>query len=114
VTGTVADVRPYLKYAAVAVAPLRLGRGIQNKVLEALAMGRPVVATPVATQGLAPDAASNVRVVRDGEDFVGAVLADLDDRPDPAAAAARRAAVPRGHDWEANLAQVADLLGVEK
>jgi len=44
VTGTVPDVRPYLQHAAVVVAPLRLARGIQNKVLEAMAMARPVVA----------------------------------------------------------------------
>ena len=43
VSGTVADVRPYLQHAGVAVAPLRLARGVQNKVLEAMAMGRPVV-----------------------------------------------------------------------
>ena len=42
-TGTVDDVRPYLQHAAVVVAPLRLARGIQNKVLEAMAMGVPVV-----------------------------------------------------------------------
>jgi glycosyltransferase involved in cell wall biosynthesis len=45
VTGTVPDVRPYLRHAAVVVAPLRLARGIQNKVLEAMAMGLPVVAS---------------------------------------------------------------------
>ena len=45
VTGTVPDVRPYLKHAAAVVAPLRLARGIQNKVLEAMAMGMPVVAS---------------------------------------------------------------------
>ncbi len=45
VTGTVDDVRPYLRHAALIVAPLRLARGIQNKVLEAMAMGRPVVAS---------------------------------------------------------------------
>jgi sugar transferase (PEP-CTERM/EpsH1 system associated) len=45
VTGTVDDVRPYLQHAAVVVAPLRLARGIQNKVLEAMAMGLPVVAS---------------------------------------------------------------------
>lgn len=45
VTGTVADVRPYLAAAAAAVAPLRIARGIQNKVLEALAMGKPVLAS---------------------------------------------------------------------
>jgi sugar transferase (PEP-CTERM/EpsH1 system associated) len=52
VTGTVADVRPYLRQAAVAVAPLRIARGVQNKVLEAMATGVPVVATSVAHRGL--------------------------------------------------------------
>jgi len=45
VTGTVPDVRPYLQHAAVVVAPLRIARGIQNKILEAMAMARPVVAS---------------------------------------------------------------------
>jgi sugar transferase (PEP-CTERM/EpsH1 system associated) len=45
VTGTVPDVRPYLQYASVVVAPLRIARGIQNKILEAMAMARPVIAS---------------------------------------------------------------------
>jgi len=45
VTGTVPDVRPYLRHAAVVVAPLRLARGVQNKVLEAMAMAVPVIAS---------------------------------------------------------------------
>lgn len=45
VTGTVVDVRPYLQYATLVVAPLRVARGIQNKILEAMAMSRPVVAS---------------------------------------------------------------------
>jgi sugar transferase (PEP-CTERM/EpsH1 system associated) len=48
----VLDVRPYLERAALAIAPLRIARGIQNKVLEALAMGKAVVASPGATTGL--------------------------------------------------------------
>lgn len=52
VTGYVPDVRPYLRYAKVAVAPLRIARGLQNKVLEALAMELPVVATPQAWEGI--------------------------------------------------------------
>ena len=48
VTGRVADVRPYLAHADLAVAPLRLARGIQNKVLEAMAMAKPLVASPAA------------------------------------------------------------------
>ncbi len=54
-TGTVPDVRPYLQHAAVVVAPLRLARGIQNKILEAMAMGRPVVAARSRVEALGAD-----------------------------------------------------------
>ncbi|HEY8876207.1 MAG TPA: TIGR03087 family PEP-CTERM/XrtA system glycosyltransferase, partial [Roseateles sp.] len=52
VTGTVPDVRPYLQHAAAVVAPLRLARGIQNKVLEAMAMARPVVAAGTCVRAI--------------------------------------------------------------
>jgi glycosyltransferase involved in cell wall biosynthesis len=52
VTGTVPDVRPYFARSNVCVVPLRAGGGIKNKVLEAMAMGRPVVTTPIGVQGL--------------------------------------------------------------
>ena len=64
VTGTVPDVRPYLQHAAVVVAPLRVARGIQNKILEAMAMARPVVASQSCV------AAINVRV---GEELISAI-----------------------------------------
>jgi glycosyltransferase involved in cell wall biosynthesis len=54
VTGRVADVRPYLQHARLAVAPLRVARGIQNKVLEAMAMGRPIVVSAAALEGITP------------------------------------------------------------
>lgn len=53
ITGRVADVRPYLAQATVFVCPLRVGAGIKNKVLEALAMGLPTVATPLSVDGIA-------------------------------------------------------------
>jgi glycosyltransferase involved in cell wall biosynthesis len=53
VTGRVPDVRPYLARATAFVCPLRLGAGIKNKVLEALAMGCPLVATPLSVDGIA-------------------------------------------------------------
>jgi sugar transferase (PEP-CTERM/EpsH1 system associated) len=53
VIGAVSDVRPFLAQAAVVIAPLRIARGIQNKVLEAMAAARPVVATPQALDGIA-------------------------------------------------------------
>lgn len=52
VTGAVDDVRPYLSAAHLAVAPLRIARGVQNKILEAMAMGKAVVASPAAAEGL--------------------------------------------------------------
>jgi polysaccharide biosynthesis protein PslH len=52
VTGRVDDVRPYLAHAAAFVAPMRIARGVQNKVLEAMAMAAPVIATPQAIEGL--------------------------------------------------------------
>ena len=64
VTGYVPDVRPHLASAAVAVCPLMVGVGIQNKVLEAMAMGKPVVATQVACKGI-PE-------IIDGEHFLRA------------------------------------------
>lgn len=52
VTGRVADVRPYVRHAVLAVAPMRIARGVQNKVLEAMAMGRAVVTTPDGATGI--------------------------------------------------------------
>ncbi len=54
VTGSVKDIRPYLLHAVLAVAPLRIARGVQNKVLEAMAMGKAVLPTPAAVDGLQP------------------------------------------------------------
>jgi sugar transferase (PEP-CTERM/EpsH1 system associated) len=55
VTGTVADVRPYIRHADLVVVPLRIARGIQNKVLEAMAMAKVVVATTAAIEGIGYD-----------------------------------------------------------
>ncbi|MCX8049629.1 MAG: TIGR03087 family PEP-CTERM/XrtA system glycosyltransferase [Methylohalobius sp.] len=62
VTGAVPDVRPYLAHARLAVAPLRIARGIQNKVLEALAMGKSVLATSMAMDGLEMPSGLDIQV----------------------------------------------------
>ena len=64
VTGTVPDVRPYLQHAAAVVAPLRIARGIQNKILEAMAMARPVIAS--AECAAAVDAAKGTELLTAG------------------------------------------------
>lgn len=111
VTGEVADVRPWLAAASAAVAPLRIARGIQNKVLEAMAMARPVVATDAAAEGI--DHGGTVIAAHDA-----AALADAVDRllADPELArrlgAAARARVIARYGWDARLAPLDALLGL--
>jgi sugar transferase (PEP-CTERM/EpsH1 system associated) len=98
VTGRVPDVRPYVSHAAVAVAPLRMARGVQNKVLEAMAMGKPVVASSGAFEGLRAAPGRDL-LVADGEaQTAQAVLGVLDGRH-PRLGAKAREAVERGYAW---------------
>ncbi|MEZ5825068.1 MAG: TIGR03087 family PEP-CTERM/XrtA system glycosyltransferase [Geminicoccaceae bacterium] len=111
VTGRVADVQPWLAHAAVAVAPLQLARGIQNKVLEAMAMERPVVATSAAAEGI--DALPGDHFfIADEPDLFAQTVTDLLDRPDHATATgkAARARVIETHSWQARLAPIDDIL----
>lgn len=79
VTGHVPDVRPYFAGALVFVSPLRLGAGIKNKVLEALAMGVPVVATPLSCDGIPVTAGEHVLFGETDEELANAVLRLLAD-----------------------------------
>jgi polysaccharide biosynthesis protein PslH len=108
VTGWVEDVRPYLAHAAVVVAPLRIARGVQNKVLEALAMARPLVTTPNAVQGIAGVADAGVRVRDDAGTFAEAVVEQLHADAQPATAG-RRLVLER-YAWQSQVDAVADLL----
>jgi polysaccharide biosynthesis protein PslH len=74
VTGTVPDVRPYLQRAAVAICPMVSGAGIQNKMLEAMAVGAPCVATNFACQALEIEPNKQVFVADKAEDFANCVL----------------------------------------
>ncbi len=97
--GPVPDVRPYLT-GAVAIAPLRVARGIQNKVLEAMAMGRPVMATPEALEGLALDRSSDVVCAATADqwrDRLPHLLRDASARAQLGAAARRY--VETHHHW---------------
>lgn len=76
VTGFVDDVRPYLDQASVFVCPMRTGAGIKNKLLQAWAMGKPVVATTVATGGLVVNEGQNI-LVRDTPEAIAEALARL-------------------------------------
>ena len=111
VKGAVADVRPHVAGAVAAVAPLRVARGIQNKVLEAMAMGVPVVASPAALAGLEDDPGDGARRASDPLSFVR----ELDSLiTDPGwrrrCATAARGYVERCHRWEVQGTRLADIL----
>jgi sugar transferase (PEP-CTERM/EpsH1 system associated) len=74
VTGHVPDVRPYLKDAAVSIAPLRIARGTQNKILESMAAGIPVVATPEAVKGVQVMRGRDIFVAEDSHQFAEMVI----------------------------------------
>ncbi len=78
VTGTVEDIRPYLRRASVAVSPVIYGVGIQNKVLEAMACGTAVVSTPQAISTLDVQPGQGVLVGQDANQFAEGVLKLLD------------------------------------
>jgi sugar transferase (PEP-CTERM/EpsH1 system associated) len=111
VTGEVADVRGWIAAAGATVAPLCIARGIQNKVLEAMAMARPVVASSAAAEGI--DHAGTLRTGDGAEAFADEVSRLLSDRTggDALGAAARRQVQAR-YGWDARLAPLDDLMGL--
>jgi len=111
VTGAVPDVRPHLDAAAVVVAPLRIARGIQNKVLEGMAAGRPVVATPQALDGIDAVAGRDVLTGADADGFAAAVSDVLTGAAPSDLAVNGRACVLRRHQWSAQLRTLDDLIG---
>lgn len=110
VTGAVADVRPYLNAAAVIVAPLRIARGIQNKVLEGLAMARPVVTTPDALDGIVAEPGRDVLVAEDPHAFAEAVVDVLTGQAPATLGQSGRRAVLRHHRWQAHLQDLDRLI----
>jgi glycosyltransferase involved in cell wall biosynthesis len=110
VTGSVADVTPYLDRASVVVAPLRLGGGSRIKVLEALAAGKAVVASSRAAEGLgAADQAQ--LIIADGDEELAEAAARLllDPRARVALAQRARAWAEKATDWEAIVAAYESL-----
>ena len=90
VTGRVLDVRPYVAHATAGVAPMRIARGIQNKVLEAMAMARPVVVTPDGLEGIYATDGHEVLVASGEAEFANACLATLAPEAQAIGDAARR------------------------
>jgi len=111
VTGYVPDTREYFSRASVAVVPLRIARGIQNKILEPMAMGIPVVATPVAFEGIRAEKDQDLLVEGDEERFAGAVVKLLKEEAlrERIGSNARRA-VENNHSWTQNLGKLESIL----
>jgi sugar transferase (PEP-CTERM/EpsH1 system associated) len=111
VTGRVPDVRPWLAHGTLAVAPLRLARGLQNKVLEAMAMAKAVVASPAATAGLDAETRACLAVADGAGATAEAIATLLDDAAGRAALGerARRHALA-AWSWPARLAALDALV----
>ena len=111
VTGRVEDVRPYLWSADVCVVPLRIARGVQNKVLEAFACARPLAATGVALAGLSVRVGVDALVADDAPGLAAAVHRLLVD-PSVAARLGRsaRSYAERAHSWQVMLERFVTLV----
>lgn len=107
VTGTVPDVRPYLQHAAVVVAPLRLARGVQNKILEAMAMARPVVASASCVDAIDALPDQEILAATDAAEHAARIAELLADRQRAMAIGqAGRACVLARYSWPARLAEL--------
>jgi glycosyltransferase involved in cell wall biosynthesis len=110
VTGRVPDVRPYYAQAAVFIAPLRTGAGIKNKVLEAAAMAKPLIVTPVAADGIGLVAGQQALYGQTAAELAAAAIRLLNN-PDEGRAlgAAARRLVESRFTWEGVADQYAAL-----
>jgi|CXWL01.1.fsa_nt_gi sugar transferase (PEP-CTERM/EpsH1 system associated) len=114
VTGEVPDTRDWLAAADVVVAPLRLARGIQNKVLEAMAMAKPVVTSLDAAQGIDAKSGKELMVAQGSRAEAQAVLKLLAN-PEKAEALgkAARARMAARYGWDARMAGLPQILGLD-
>lgn len=110
VTGRVDDMRPWLAHADLAVAPMAIGRGIQNKVLEAAAMARPVLTTPEGLAGIDLVPGKHLFVAEGAQAFGQAVLDCLDNPGRDQIGIAARDYLIRHYSWSARMALLDDFL----
>ncbi|MEK6644630.1 MAG: TIGR03087 family PEP-CTERM/XrtA system glycosyltransferase [Planctomycetota bacterium] len=111
ISGTVADVSALIRECRVIVAPLRIARGLQNKVLEAMALGRPVVATTSTAYSLDAEAGRDIVVADQSVDFAAKTLQLLtDDALCDEVAEAGRTCVEQHHSWRRILREYERIL----
>ena len=111
VVGYVADIRDYYSVADICVIPLRIARGIQNKVLEAMAMGKAVVCTAESLEGITADPGKDLLVAEDPEAFAKAVIMLLDNEIyRQKLGHMARSCMEKNYSWTKTLEPIADLL----
>jgi len=111
VTGSVPDVRPYVRTAAMMVAPLAIARGTQNKILEAMAMGVPVVTSPAAAGGVDATDRDHFLVAGTPAEEADAIVAIASDPALRARlAAAGRARMLSHHAWDKSMRRLDDIV----
>jgi glycosyltransferase involved in cell wall biosynthesis len=109
ITGEVPDVRPYLWESAVSIAPIAVARGVQNKVLEAIAAGLPCVVTPAVYEGLPDTIHPACTEAKDPRAFANAIVARLRETPQARRGRAETADLS-SLTWSAQLRPLVDLL----
>lgn len=101
VTGYVGDVRPYIAQAKIYVVPIRMGSGTKLKVLEAMAMGTPVVSTSLGTEGIAVTPGQDIQIADDPAEFAAQVVALMNNEPLRKSMSERgRALMESRYDWQ--------------
>ena len=110
VAGSVPDMRQWLQRAQVVVTPLKIARGIQNKVLEGMAMARPVVTTPQALDGIAARPGLDLLVAEDAQTFADHVVTVLEGRAPASLGANARSAVIEHHSWAHQLEKLDEVI----
>jgi sugar transferase (PEP-CTERM/EpsH1 system associated) len=114
VTDRVPDVRPYIAHSTACVVPMRIARGIQNKVLEAMAMARPVVLTPGALEGISADPVAETILADNVEAFAAGCCRMATTRDGVAIGAAARDRIIRDYDWNVTLRRFDDVFRPER
>lgn len=111
VTGSVPDVRPYLRRSALMVAPLNIARGTQNKILEAMAMGIPVVTSRIAAGGVDASGPAHFLVASTPEEYASAILQVIEAPVERRRLAlAGRARVLSHHGWERSMQRLDGII----
>jgi len=108
VTGGVEDVRPYFKHARAVCLPMTIARGIQNKMLEAMAMRKRILASPAAAAGIRMSSDFTPMIAETEEDFIDAAIKVLSETESEDYAA--REVIVETYSWDANLARFETLV----